>query len=74
MGHLLGTAIMNSCLIEKLNNGNYRISREFSSKAAALAAMEKVLSVVEEAFMPVAQEVPLPPAAEVRITAAENEE
>jgi hypothetical protein len=65
---------MSACQVEKLQNGNFRISREFSSKAAALAAMEKVLSVVEEAFIPVPQEIPLPPAAEVRINAAENEE
>lgn len=65
---------MTACLVEKLPNGSFRISRDFTSKAAALAAMEKVLSVVEEAFIPVPQEVPLAPAAEVRIAAAENEE
>lgn len=65
---------MSACLVEKLPNGNYRISRDFTSKAAALAAMEKVLTVVEDAFIPVSQEVPLPPAAEVRIAAAENED
>jgi hypothetical protein len=65
---------MNACLIEKLPDGNFRISREFSSKAAALAAMEKVLSVVEEAFIPVPQEIPLPPAAQVQISAAEDQD
>lgn len=65
---------MNACLVEKLPNGSFRISRDFTSKAAALAAMEKVLSVVEEAFIPVPQEVPLAPAAAVRIDAAENED
>jgi hypothetical protein len=65
---------MNACLIEKLPDGGYRLSREFSSKAAALAAMEKVLSVVEEGFIPVASDVPLPPAAAVQIEAAENQD
>ena len=65
---------MNACLVEKLPNGNFRITRDFSSKAAALAAMEKVLSVVEEAFIPVAQDIPLPPAAQVQISAAEDQD
>lgn len=65
---------MTACLVEKLPSGIYRVSRDFTSKAAALSAMDKVLSVVEEAFIPVPQEVPLAPAAELRIIAAENEE
>lgn len=62
---------MSACQVEKLPSGIYRVSRDFTSKAAALSAMDKVLSVVEEAFIPVAQEVPLSPAAEIQIAAAE---
>jgi hypothetical protein len=65
---------MNACTVEALPGGGYRVTRDFTNKAAAMAAMMKVLSVVEESFVPVAQEIPLPPAAGVRIAAAENED
>ena len=63
---------MPACLVEKLPSGFYRISRDFSNKSAALAAMEKILSVNEVAFEPVPQEIPLPQAVEAILASAES--
>lgn len=65
---------MSACLVEKLPNGSFRVSRDFASKSAAMSGMDKLLSVCEEAFIAPPREIPLPSAAAVRIDAAENED
>lgn len=63
---------MSACQIERLPEGSFRVSRVFSNKAAAMAAVQKVMEVVEEAFEPAPP--PLSPAAEVSLAKAEAED
>lgn len=65
---------MSACQVEKLPNGCFRVSRDFASQSAAMAAVNKIIGVCEDAFVPVAHEVPLSPAAEVQIAAAETQD
>jgi hypothetical protein len=65
---------MSASLVQRLPDGGYMVSRVFSSKSAAFAGVDRLLSVVESAYVPVMPDIPLAPAAEIQIAKAENED